>query len=70
MIFTCTMIDNLRETLESHGEVIIILDSGSEYELHLGNTEFDGDRIVVDTITEQHVLDATKVESYYVHYDV
>lgn len=62
--------EELQSALESHGEVIITMDSGQEYELHLGNTEIEDGRIFVDAITTEYFLDASKVESYYLHYDV
>ena len=64
------LVDDVEEKLEEHGEVIIRMDSDKEYELHLGNTEIEDDRIYIDAITREYYLDASKIESYYVHYEI
>lgn len=64
------MIDDIEDALETHGEVIVRMDSDTEYELHLGNTEIDGDRIYIDSKVREYYLDASKIESFYVHYDI
>jgi hypothetical protein len=67
----------LQDTLEQHGEVIAIMDSGEEVELHLGNTTFDEPAEETFTVEgsgmegrETRYYSGEKIESIRLHYDM
>lgn len=64
---------DVRDVLESTGEVMVVLESDREYELHLHDTEFDEN---ANTITTQGMFNgeyryvtfpASAVEHHYIH---
>lgn len=71
------MYELLQRTLNDHGEVIAIMDSGEAVELHLGNTTFDEPTTGVFSVEgegpegrETRFYDGEKVESVRLHYDL
>ncbi|WEL19233.1 hypothetical protein [Candidatus Nanohalococcus occultus] len=65
------MLEQLKNAVESYGEVMVRTDSGEERELHKHNSDFHEDKgvIEVDADDKIHWLVAEKVERYYIHKD-
>lgn len=68
---------HIESALEEYGEISVVLDSGTTYELHAHNTEFDADGesvlvVLTDKVIDGHVTDVTipldAIEHYTVHY--
>jgi len=66
-------VSDVRDTLEATGELMVVLDSDREYELHLHDTDFDEN---AGTITTQGMVNgeyryttfpASAVEHHYIH---
>ncbi|MDY6788492.1 MAG: hypothetical protein SVV03_00870 [Candidatus Nanohaloarchaea archaeon] len=63
------MYENVKQKLKEAGEVMVLMDSGEEHELHLHNIKFLDDRKMfkVDAADEIHWLSGEKVERYWIH---
>lgn len=57
--------------LETAGELMVVLESGEEYELHLHDTEFDGDTVETEGMHDGEYrvvrFPASAVEYTYIH---
>lgn len=66
------MVD-VTKALDKYGEIIVVLDSGVEYELHKHDTEVDGSTVVTKGMKGgeylEAVFDKSTVEHYYTHYE-
>jgi hypothetical protein len=65
------MYDNVKQKLHDAGEVMVLMDSGEEHELHLHNATFnDQDQLIkVDAADEIHWIAGDKIERYWIHKD-
>lgn len=63
--------EKLEEIFDECGEVMVIMDSGVEYELHTGNTEFFGEHLTAEGIRDGEYLSVVipyaAVEHHYTH---
>lgn len=65
-----TMYDRVQWLVEEYGEVMVRFDSGVEAELHRHNVEFvDEPMVKVVTADAVHWFDASRIESYWIHYE-
>jgi len=60
----------VEQELKSWGEIIIKTSGGTEFEIHLGDTEFDYDNRVIrlKSANAHYVIDGDAVESITKHY--
>lgn len=60
----------VKRELEDWGEIIITTDAGDQYELHLGDTEFDLENRVIRLTTPdaQYLIGGDAVENIKKHY--
>ncbi|MEM5802054.1 MAG: hypothetical protein QXQ18_01575 [Candidatus Aenigmatarchaeota archaeon] len=59
----------LKKALEENGELMLVTDSGSKFEIHKHNVTFDDKTkmIKIDAADEIFWLDTGKIEYYWVH---
>lgn len=62
--------DNVQAELEEVGEIIVTMESGERYELHLWDTIFqeEAETIRVETAEGYHLLDGGAVENIEIHH--
>lgn len=62
--------EDVEHELKAWGEVIVTTAAGESYELHLGDTRFDGDKrtIMLKTPHGDHLIDGDAVENIKKHY--
>lgn len=65
------MYDAVKTKIQDAGEVMVLMDSGEEHELHKHNVTFHDDTqvIEVDEAERIHWLNADKIERYWIHKD-
>lgn len=64
------MYTELKKAVDDHGEVMVLMDSGEEHELHKHNTAFRENGVIkVDAADTIHWFNADKVERYWIHKD-
>ncbi len=65
------MYEAVKKKLKRAGEVMVLMDSGEQHELHLHNADFqDDDHVIkVDADNEIHWLAGDKIERYWIHKD-
>ena len=62
------MQEKIKKILEKSGELMIKVSDGQTFELHLHNTTFEDDNIiVVDTGTEKYWIVADEVVYFWIH---
>lgn len=63
-------LEDVKKELEDWGEIIITTDAGDQYELHLGDTEFDLENrmIRLDTPDALYLIGGDSVENIKKHY--
>lgn len=63
-------LEAVKKELEHWGEIIITTDAGDQYELHLGDTDFDLTNRVIKLTTPdaQYLIDGDAVENIKKHY--
>ncbi len=63
-------LEAVKKELEHWGEIIISTDGGDQYEIHLGDTEFDLTNRVIKLTTPdaQYLIDGDAVENIKKHY--
>lgn len=69
------MYDELKSLLKKHGEVLVVMASGEEVELHLGDTTFDEPTDGIFKVEaypegrrEDRYYDGDEIESIRLHY--
>ncbi len=61
--------ENIKNSVEQNGEVMIRLDNNEKIELHKHNVTFDDNskEIIIDAGTETYWIGADKVSYYWIH---
>jgi len=61
--------DALKASVAKNGEVMIRLDTGEKFELHIHNVKFDDatKEVIVDAATETYFIGVDRVSYYWIH---